>query len=589
MRALCDIETDGLDDATRIWCVSIIDIDTDQEFFYGPDELHLFEEKAKEITYWIGHNFLSFDWEKIERFTSVRVPFENILDTLILSRLLYTGEVAKHSLEAWGTRLGYAKVEHEDWSQYSEEMKQRCVIDTRLNLKLYRLFLERLPHFSAKCVDLEHQTQHILNQQRKNGFHLDVDKAYGILHEVSAKAAAIQREIHEHFPPRRVLKEVYSPRINKDGSVSKQSTNKLEGRDTTVLPDGTVEIYETEVFNLGSNKQIMQRMAEAGWKPIIKTKAGTPKLCEENLATLPPAAPAAIHKLIEWWMLTNRVSVIEGWLNAYNPITKCIHGTTIGLGAITHRMAHYDPQMANIPAIRNDYGVALRSCLGIGPDLNYNQLGTDISGIQLCILAHYLDDAAYTEAIANGKSSKGTDVHSVNMRILQEIAPHCTRDNAKTFIYAMLLGAGGFKLGSILGMDAKAGHSMKERLFKRIPAFKRVQKMCEMAAARGYMVGIDGRRVPVKSEHYALSVYLQCGEAIIMKQALVYMHERAKHLDWKQMAVVHDEIQSRVHKDHANELAAIQIQSIVDAGKLFRLRCPLAGEYKLGRNWAECH
>lgn len=591
MRALVDIETDGLSDATRIWCISVIDIDTEQEYFYGPDELDKFVGLSMGITHYVGHNFLTFDREKLDKFLNIQIPTAMIEDTLILSRLVCSGLMFKHSLEAWGEKLGYPKVVHEDWSQYSPEMKIRCVEDTRLNLLVYKYLKKELVKFSPKCQELEHQVQEILNEQKQNGFHLNIEEVYRLHLQCKDKADAIEAEIHTAFPPHLVLQDTYTPKYNKEGKMFKKSNEIIAsyGAHARWLKDGTVELYTLAPFNLGSPKQIIERLDEAGWAPRVKTKAGNPQLCEENLDTLKPTAPPAARKLIEWWMLRNRCTVMEGWLDAYNPITGCIHGTVIGLGAITHRMAHYDPQMANIPAVRNPYGTELRSCLGIGTNPDYVQLGVDISGIQLCILAHYLNDPKYTEAIANGKSKLGTDVHSMNMRILQEVHPPVDRDAAKKFIYSMLFGAGGYKLGLDMGAGAKEGNRAKKLLFARIPAFKRVQKMCEVAVKRGYMIGIDGRRVPVKSEHYALSVYLQCGEAIVMKQALVFTRERAKHLDWKQMAVVHDEVQSRVRKEQAEELASIMINAIIDAGKLFQLRCPLNGNYSIGQNWSETH
>jgi DNA polymerase-1 len=103
------------------------------------------------------------------------------------------------------------------------------------------------------------------------------------------------------------------------------------------------------------------------------------------------------------------------------------------------------------------------------------------------------------------------------------------------------------------------------------------------------MIGLDGRRIEVKSEHYALSSYLQGGEAVIMKQALVFTHDRARHLDWHQLMVVHDEIQSEVLREQARELGELQVQTMVDAGLEFNLLCPVTGEYRIGSNWAETH
>lgn len=591
MICVCDIEANGLlPDVTKVWCVTCIDVETEKEYTWTPDNLNDFKEFAKGVTLWVGHNFLLYDHIVLNSILGTEIKRENIFDTLIMSRLLFIGKYHGFSLDDWGKRLGLEKVVHEDWTKFSEEMMNRNVVDTHLNLKLFKLIMSKKDWFTNKAKTLEHQVQWILNKQKLNGFYLDIEKAHVIYDECFTKAKEIEEQIKTLFKPKLKNVETFFPRFTSDGVMYKSSERKLQRYETKKkLANGSYVLYESIPFNLSSPKQIVERLNEVGWKPVVFTEAGTPRICEENFKTLPEDVPEAISRLREWWMLNNRCTVLKGWFNSYNPKTKSIHGTCIGVGAVTHRMAHYDPQMANIPSVSHPYGKELRSCLGVRDKENYRQLGVDIAGIQLCILAHYMDDPEYTKAIASGKKELKTDVHSVNQRIINEVCPNATRDNAKNFIYALLLGGGNAKLGSLIGGGAKEGALAKERLYNRIPAFKRVKNMCAMAAKRGYMIAIDGRRIPIKSEHYALSVYLQANEAIIMKQALVLIDERASHLDWFQMACVHDEIQSCVHKDHLKELEEIQLKAIEDSGKLFKVRCPLSGTSKSGLNWAETH
>jgi DNA polymerase-1 len=212
-------------------------------------------------------------------------------------------------------------------------------------------------------------------------------------------------------------------------------------------------------------------------------------------------------------------------------------------------------------------------------------VGADLSGIQLRVLAHYINDPQYTELVCS--KDKGNDIHTFNRDIISTV--HGTdRDGAKTFIYAMLLGAQGPKLGSIIGGTDTEGYRAKDALFNRIPGFKRVQKMCAAAARRGYMIGLDGRRVPIRSQHTALACYLQNGESVIMKQALRFMRERI-HFPWHLLAVVHDEAQSETLKEHAKELGEIKVKCFEDSGKFFDLRCPVTGEFKIGSTWKDCH
>ena len=593
MEVCCDIETDSLS-PTVIWCIGAKDLATGKVYVWRTEEeiRNGFTFFARDVTKWIGHNFLSFDAPALRRLVGVVIPEHTISDTLILSRLRFTGLRHKHSLESWGETLGYPKGEFTDFAGgVSPEMVAYMMRDVELTEKLYHYLTEELKGFHPYCTQLEHKVQAILNQQKIDGFYLNAPKAWGIHAELTEKINTLEKEIQDDFPPITKLKEVYNPRRTKDGSLYTSSERKLEKFSTRrLVANGSYELYETVPFNLGSSQQIVERMNELGWEPVEFTDKGTPKVSEANFATLPKDAPLSAHKIGEWLMLRNRKTVLENWFNAYNPETRRLHGTCIGIGAITHRMAHRNPQMGNIPAVRSPYGEALRSCLGVEDPDNYAILGVDLSSIQLCILAHYLDDEGYTNAVAFGDKKKGTDAHTFNRDILRQVTPNTDRDMAKTFIYAMLLGGGGEKLGSILGVNADKGYKAKKLLSDGIPKFGSVQRMCETAAKRGYMIGLDGRHTPVKSKHFALSVYLQCGEAIIMKQTLCFLHDgRFKHLDWKQLAVVHDEVQLEVRREQAEELARGILSCIVEAGKLFQLRCPLAGEYQIGQTWADSH
>lgn len=585
---ICDIEADGLV-PSRIHCIGFLDLGTGERFGWKPHELHSFERFDEEVRCYIGHNFLTYDAPVLNRLLGLDIKVDRIMDTLILSRLLCTTR-PRHSLESWGNDLGVQKIEFNDFEEYSDEMYTYMMGDIDVNKAVWE-HLDRLRQpFSGYCQVLEHKVQDFLNVQKQNGFFLDVDKVYHLHDEIKGKRNETLQTIKQDFPPMRKLDEVYTPRYNKLGTLTVPSQRKLDRvLDKTQNPDGTWNLYSSVEFNINSPSQIVERMNEAGWDPVDFTEKGNPRVTEENLSTLPDTAPPAAKLIVRCKLLENRLSVLDGWLDAYNPQTGCIHGDTIGLGAVTHRMAHRNPQMANIPAVRNEYGKEFRSCLGIKDKTKDIMVGVDISGIQLRILAHYLDDPNYTQAVCFGNSEEGTDIHSVQMRILQEVAPSCTRDDAKTFIYAMLLGASGRKLGSILGVSEKLGYAAKDRLFQRIPAFKRVAMMCKNAAKRGYMIGIDGRRTPIKSEHFALSAYLQCGEAVIMKQALVSAREQLVDFPWYSMVVVHDEIQARTAIEHGEDLGKGLVRMIEQAGEFFELRVPVTGNYKLGTNWAETH
>ena len=86
----------------------------------------------------------------------------------------------------------------------------------------------------------------------------------------------------------------------------------------------------------------------------------------------------------------------------------------------------------------------------------YKLVGCDASGLELRMLAHYLafyDGGEYAKTVIEG------DIHSLN----QEAAGLETRDQAKTFIYAFLYGAGDAKIGEIVGGSAREGQMLKRK------------------------------------------------------------------------------------------------------------------------------
>ena len=197
------------------------------------------------------------------------------------------------------------------------------------------------------------------------------------------------------------------------------------------------------------------------------------------------------------------------------------------------------------------------------------------------MLAHYMGDKEYTNEILNG------DIHTAN----QTAAGLSERSQAKTFIYAFLYGAGDAKIGSIVGGSAKDGRALKQRFLGNTPALEHLRDRVTRACSRGYLIGLDGRKLWVRSEHSALNTLLQASGAVVMKKALVLLDDAAKELgfDYKFLGNIHDEIQTEVDEQQAEDFGKLAVSCIVQAGQQFGLRCPLDGEYKIGDNWSETH
>jgi len=533
--------------------------------FRDAENFRTFYEHHEEYD-WVGHNSISFDSPVLSRLWGVTIPVSRQWDTLVMSRL-WQPTLDGHGLEAWGNRLGEAKIQFQDFSKYTEEMKTYCKQDVKVTEKLYKTLVKNLKGFSPESIRLEHSVQAIVSEQIRNGFLLDKSVAMEIYTGALQEANRIENAIVEFFPP--IVEERYSDKTGK----------KLKDK--------------VEYFNLGSPSQIVKRLDELGWKPKVQTKTGKSwKICQENLDTIPDHLPdgrdmpKCIKDMKKWKILETRWKTAKDWMDRMDGDGR-VHGQVIVPGTVTHRASHQNPNMANIPSITTERGLSglfAYECRQAWTVPRGSALvGTDAAGIQLRVLAHYMNDPEYTKTLLTG------DIHTFNKNALGE---HCKdRPTAKTFIYAWLLGAGQAKVAQILGCTVKEAGVAMDNFLHSIPALKELKRKAAMAAQRGYLVGLDGRRIQIESEHKSLSVYLQGGETIIMRLSNVMWYNRAKKekINFKQTVWVHDEWQTEVEETRAEDLGRLQVQAIRDAGEYFKMNCPLDGEYKIGKNWAETH
>ena len=583
MEVVFDIETDGLN-PTAIHLMVAKEVGVKGNYIIrGPKA---FAKFAPKVTKWIAHNGVGFDNKVVEKLWGYKIPLSKTVDTLVLSRLFDPTRKGGHRLEDWGKRLGEYKGEFNDWSQYSEEMKEYCKQDVKVTELVYQELMKEGAKFSQSSINLEHQIHAIMCEQEVNGFELDTDLAEEIYTTCLAETNRIEAEIKEFMVPIAVpVKEVIL-KHKKDGSIF--ANQLLEG--CNVQGDYTKIMWEE--FNLASPTQINKRLDKLGWKPTVKTKSGESyKICPENLATIPDSAPQAVKGLKVWKVLETRWKLASEWLQG-SQVDGRVHGRVITPGAVTHRAAHRGPNMANIPSVPHGKdgilwkmdGLYAAECRQVFKVPEGKLLvGTDAAGIQLRVLAHYMNDPVYTEQVIDG------DIHTFNMNALGKFCKD--RPTAKTFIYAFLLGAGVGKIAEILGCNAAQANKSMQNFYEALPTLKRLKSEASRAASMGWMKGLDGRILSIGSEHLALSVYLQGGETVIMRLANLFWQRQAKKegINFKQCAWVHDEWQTEVDEHQAHRLGEIQVQSIVDAGKFFKLNCPMDGEAKIGKNWLETH
>jgi len=572
-RLMFDIETNGLA-PTKVWCIVTKDIDTGSVVTYVEGQWSQFNKAIAQAQEVIGHNIIGYDIPACKRILKTDFSTVKITDTLVMSRLANPQREA-HSLGHWGEKLGYPKGDYSDWTQYTPDMLTYCKQDVTVNHEVYKALLKELDEFSSDSLELEHGVQSIIQEQVRNGWLLNQPKARDLVAELQEKSYELEEIVQKVFLPLPTFYKTIVPKVKKDGSISIVGLKFLGERWEEV--GGPFSRIDWPVFNLASRQQIGRYLKHFGWKPKTFTETGHPIVSEDvlkNVKGIPEAELIASYLLVG-----KRIAQVRSWLEATDETTGRVHGYVNTNGAVTGRMTHSKPNLAQVPSSSSLYGPECRGCWIVNS--GYKLVGIDASGLELRMLAHYMNDPDYTNTILTG------DIHTAN----QKAAGLDTRNQAKTFIYAYLYGAGDEKIGSIAGGGRAAGKRLKDSFLKATPALATLKDNVAVSAGKGYVTGLDGRKVFIRSEHAALNSLLQSAGALIMKQALLILDKYAKlwRLDYKFVGNIHDEFQVEVREDQADRFGSLAASCIEAAGIHFKLRCPLAGDFKVGNTWAETH
>lgn len=599
-----DIETNAVSNFSTllglevIHCIALSVDGEDPRLVDVPEALEILAE-AETI---VGHNIQGFDVRAIQRLNPEWQHKGKIRDTLIMARMLWPdiqnddwtrpdfprNMAGRQSLKAWGYRLGMNKDEFgetTDWAEYTDEMGEYCVQDVRVTLALWDKIKEE--GFEDRPTVLEHAFAEIVSQQERNGFAFDVEAARDLHGELLQHKRRLLEELKGAFPPQII--EMKSPAYYIDPATGDRYTRKKDAPTSVIksrLLRGEVRTKEIP-FEPNSRLQIANGLiAKYGWSPKEFTPEGRPKVDEAVLSGLDyPEAKTLVKYLTVGKRLGQIADGKEAWIRVETD--GRIHGRVNPCGAVTSRCTHSKPNIAQVPRVGAFFGKECRS-LFVAPE-GYSLVGVDASGLELRCLAHYtypFDKGKYAKEILEG------DIHTAN----QEAAGLDNRDQSKVFIYALCYGAGDVKIGSIVGGGRVEGRRLKRQFFAKMPALKRLKDgIAHRLKTQDYLTGIDGRRLRIRSPHSALNTLLQSAGAIAMKAATVNLHDKLNlHFpdsdgDILQVAHIHDEIQLQVRTEIAEDVGRLSVQAIREAGESLGFRCPLDGEYKIGRNWAETH
>ena len=605
---IVDCETNGLvHELDTLHCLVLRDIDTGdviscaEKDGYEPlcHGIYLLEQ-ADLI---VGHNIINFDFRALKKIYPgfKKKPSCVLCDTLILSRVLwpelepvdeqkfshidpkYKG---RHSLGAWGDRLNVNKTSlsqegESKWDTWSEEMQKYCENDTLVSLELYKYF--QAQELDPRCYELEHSFAILMALQESFGFPFNEKEAYALVNTLKTRRTEIDEDLQKVFPP------ITEKRI------STKTGKPLKDKVTT--------------FNPASRKQTAERLLER--YPEIRfnrTEKGNVKLDDDVLKVLGKKYPEA-SLLEEYQLLNKRLGQIvdgkEAWLNHSQKYKDGrIHGSVITNACVSGRCSHRGPNMAQIPRVGHKYGAECRALFHA--DNGWLLIGADASGLELRALGAqlaYFDKGEYAQLV----STDGFDIHTHNAKLFgifdgEGEIDKKTRELAKTMIYAVLYGAGAQKLGSILDVSISE-HKQKElgyetinTFYKNLPAIKQLKdKVDERVVNRGYLTGIDGRHLQIRSRHSALNQLLQSTGAIAVKKAtcILYKDLYINGLRWgchfAFVAHIHDEIQALVKPQFEDLYKSLAIDSFRKSGEFYNLKCPLTGEAKEGKNWMETH
>lgn len=598
--------------------------------------------------YIVGHNILGYDLPLIFNLYGLKYsgrPF----DTLILSRASNadrrlppgcptascgtkggkTARVGPHSLQAWGYRVGRGKPEHYDWDRFTAEMLHRCSEDVEINSLVLDALLSETDN-NVRTLDkvrpwvwIEMEVAKILFTQQWHGWTVDAGRIADNIRILRTLMGKLEQLLIPGLPwickaaeakdskatdPRFPYKHVSKP-FTKAGKWTKQVKGTWpefeQGNDGIhssfsrygiVWPvkftiGGPFSRVTFRQISLSSDAEIKTYLLKLGWQPTEwnvskagknKGKVTSPKITEDSLDSIEGKIGMRIAHYLK---ASNRLHTLEGWQKAVTPESK-IHAYVNGQGCPTVRMQH--KVIVNVPSVekKSFFAKKMRQVFICRP--GYTLVGTDSVSCQARMLAHYMGDDEYTHVVLHGKKEDGTDIHSFNQRK----AGLPTRGHAKNFFYGFLFGAGPTKVGRLISKGPEAGKAIINKYLNELPKLRQLREGLKLAwKQRGYILGLDGRRIYPRKENDLLCYLLQGAEAILMKWAMVYLYHwvRAEGLDAHQVSIMHDEYTYEVLKGQEQRVMELSCYAMQKAGEDLGLTVPAAGEAATGDSWYAIH
>jgi DNA polymerase-1 len=621
-----DLEANGLlDTVTDVWCGVFKNKDTHEVFKFKPDQIKDMLLFMDGIDVLIMHNGIGYDWPLLKKLYGYEFKGKKV-DTLIMSRLLNPKrivpfncpdkKIGPHSIAAWGYRVGRGKPDHNDWSQFSDEMLHRCVEDVEILHLVYDALLVEAKNGKWKnafllCFELFE----CLQQQEEYGWLVDREHMEKCVRQLTKWIERIDRVVVPKLP---LILEIEEVKKNgeyayikkpflKSGEYSESVSNwyARTGHDSVHFPVvGPFSRIDFRRTDLNSNDETKDFLLSLGWEPLEwntddNGNRTSPKLSKDDpFDGIENKLGKLVAKRVQ---CRQRRGIIQGLMGLIRPDGRI--GSVVNNLAVTGRATHRN--IVNIPKASSFYGKQMRQMFTCKP--GFVLVGTDSAGNQLRQLAARMGNPEYIYAMVSGKKEDGTDPHSLTQRA-GELE---SRDIAKNVIYCLLFGGGDPKLAKTAKKPVGSGKSLRDKLYKGLDGLgelmERLQSEWKGSAKKRYnpkynrmeyydgkITGLDGRPITVSSEHQLLVYLLQSDEAIHMAKAYVKANAdlRLKYRygeDYGFVCWYHDEFTVECREDIKEDVKKISEDAIKWAGEFFKIKCPHEGQGAFGKNWYEIH
>jgi len=430
-----------------------------------------------------------------------------------------------------------------------------------------------------EAIKLEQDVAKYHARQCLNGVGFDMEEATHLANHLERELKAVIRLIMKDIPlkAKQHLTTVNKPFL-KNRDMSKSVLEWYGTKNDVVAPFTRITF---EPLNINSHIQIKDYLLTQGWQPTTYTEKGSPKLTEDSYHSVKGDVGRLLAKKN---VLTHRLNMVrnpskeKGFIYMVRD-DGCIEADAITLGAATGRYAHIG--VANLPRPTTAYGAEIRSLFCV-PESRI-MLGWDLSGIENRIAAHYL--SAYDKGVFAKEVLEG-DFHQTTADAIG-----ISRNEAKTFRYMTLYGGRPKKIAATMGWKLAKARKVYKAFWEKEKALTKLQKALESAIKKGYIKGLDGRKLYPRSQHALINFLFQSAATIVFKKALVLMNEgldRAS-IDWKQLIAYHDEAQLEICEKDVDIVSEVVQHSVQAAGEYYNLTVPIECDIKVGRNWADCH